>query len=376
MTPDVIKEFLVGLGFGVDDSSLAKFNKAIASATLRVTALYAASKAMATAVVYGISKISEGFEQLGYEYRIIAPAINKALILRRELLKAYSAAGINITKVVQASVRLNFSLAKTKFALEAIYKSVGSRFFELLTKQSDIFRKRLYDNLPRIQNFLERLVQSVFHFVDALTQFGSRVFSILGRIYDFLVGLDRVTGGWSTAILAVAAAWRILNLAFLATPLGLIITGITALIALWDDLQVFREGGKSLFNWSKAIPVIDAIGKAIGYVVDKTAQLVDYLSKLSIFSAIAGVGEAVASFLLGPNVAANAGAGGTAQGFLAAPMVGSNVTNNNGTNQNVTQQTNINVQGVADAGAVGKAVSSEQSRVNFDMVRNLKGATR
>ncbi len=32
--------------------------------------------------------------------------------------------------------------------------------------------------------------------------------------------------------------------------------------------------------------------------------------------------------------------------------------------------------GSSDANAVGKAVAGEQSRVNFDMVRNMKGATR
>src|ERR1019366_5580168 len=104
---NVIKSFLVGLGFGVDDASLAKFNKAIASASLKVAALYGSTQVAASGIVLGISKISEGFEQMGYEYRIIAPAINKALTLRRELLKAYSAAGINIVKVIQSSVRLN-----------------------------------------------------------------------------------------------------------------------------------------------------------------------------------------------------------------------------------------------------------------------------
>ena len=83
MNGDVIKSFLVGLGFGVDDASLAKFNKAISSATLKVTALYASTEVAASGIVYGISKISESFEQLGYEYRLITPAINKAIVLRR-----------------------------------------------------------------------------------------------------------------------------------------------------------------------------------------------------------------------------------------------------------------------------------------------------
>ncbi len=46
-----------------------------------------------------------------------------------------------------------------------------------------------------------------------------------------------------------------------------------------------------------------------------------------------------------------------------------------GVNQKVSQETNITVQGSADAGATGKAVASEQNKVNFDMTRNMRSAT-
>lgn len=412
---DVIKSFLVGLGFGVDDASLSKFNKAIAGATLKVTALYASVKLMASGIVYGISKISEGFEQMGYEYRIIAPAINKALVLRRELLKAYSAAGINITKVVQASVKLNMSLAKTRFALEAIYRSVGSRFFALLTKQSDLFRQKIYANMPKIQNMLERFVKFIFKAVEAVTTLGLRLWSILTRVYDFFVMLDKATDGWSTRIIAVIAAWKLLNLSFLATPLGLLLTGFVALLALWDDFKTFQEGGESLFNWSKALPVIEDITAAFESLWNVAKSVFDVFNSLFMviykimeadfsgaLTAWGRAGEAIiATFKnlweviknLGGSLGSIAGAvsglfgGDNANKNIAANIqnvpggvpkaspVGSNVQNSQ-TNQHVQQQTNINVMGSADAGAVGKAVSSEQSKVNFDMVRNMKGATR
>ncbi len=411
MTGEVIKSFLVGLGFGVDDTSLAKFNKAIGSATLKVAALYGSINLMSTAIVAGISKISEGFEQMGYEYRIIAPAINKALVLRRELLKAYSAAGINITKVVQASVRLNMSLAKTRFAFEAIYKSVASRFFGLITQQSDAFRQKLYANLPKIQAVLERMIRFIFKALEAVTALGIRLWSILTRVYDFFVTLDKATDGWSTRILAAIAAWRLLNLEFLATPLGMILTGLVAILALFDDFKTYQEGGKSLFDWSSFIPVIDAVTeglKSMWAVLQSIADVIgnvalafyqlfsgDYSSVLGTFveagkallavfvnlnKSIDGVGRELGALghwavglFSGPNVSANMQ--GSPGGIPSASPVGSGVQNAQ-TNQHVQQQTNISVLGSADAGAVGKAVSSEQSKVNFDMVRNMKGATR
>lgn len=416
MTGDVIKSFLVGLGFGVDDASLAKFNKAIASATLKVTALYTATKLAAAGIVYGISKISEGFEQMGYEYRIIAPAINKALMLRRELLKAYAAAGINITKVIQASVKLNFSLAKTRFAFEAIYKSVASRFFDLLTKQSDMFRQKIYANMPKIQATLERLVKFVFKALEAVTALGGRLYSILSRVYDFFVALDTKTDGWSTIVLGLVAAWQLLNLSFLATPLGMIITGLVAILALFDDFQTWKEGGASLFDWSSFVPVINAVSGALQNLLGYWSALFDVIGSVLValnnlvhgnfdgfFHSMAEAGrEVLTVFSKLWDVIKGVGGAFGALGTWALPLLEgagksigntlSNIANGaagvpsavsipagvggNQTNQHVQQQTNINVVGSADAGAVGKAVSSEQSKVNFDMVRNMRGATR
>lgn len=410
MGGETIKSFLVGLGFSVDDSSLAKFNKAIASATIRVTALYASINAAASGIVFGISKISEGFEKMGYEFKILAPAINKALELRREMLKSYALAGINITKVVQSSVKLNMSLTKTKFAFEAIYKSVGSRFFDIITKQSDLFRNKIYANMPKIQSAIERVVKFIFKALEATIQLGTRLWSILGRVYDFFVDLDRATDGWSTIILGVVAAWKLLNLSFLATPLGMILTGLVAILALYDDFKTFQEGGDSLFDWSKFIPVIDAVTEALKMMLSVFRSIVDVIGNVILslyqlfqgdtagfFDSLAQAGKAVlavftnlwdtikglggalgalGSFgagLFGGNAAANIQ--NAPHGIPSASPIGPGAQNSQ-TNHNLQQQTNINVIGSADANAVGKAVASEQKNVNFDLVRNGKGSTR
>lgn len=410
MTGEVIKSFLVGLGFGVDDASLAKFNKAIASASVRVLALYTSIKVAAAGIFYGIAKISEGFEQMGYEYRIIAPAINKALMLRQALLSAYRAAGINIVKVVQQSVLFNFSLAKTKFALEAIYKSVGAKFLPLLTKQMDVFRSKIYANMPRIQAALEKFVNFVFKAFDATAILGGRLFSILERVYGFFRQLDDATNGWSTIILGAVAAWKVLNLAFLTTPLGMLLTGFTALLALWDDFKTFQEGGESLINWGSRttqmivgiVTVIGALGAAIGAVVGAmkawaiiqtvinfllTANpigliIVGVTALIGLITALAvklgylkGVGDAlsgIGSKVMG--VFGGAGAAPTMNSVMQpAPLM---PPGGGGVNQKVSQETNILVQGSADAAATGKAVAGEQGKVNFDMTRNMRSATR
>lgn len=418
MTGEVIKSFMVGLGFGVDDSSLSKFNKALESATVKVLALYSATNLMAAGIVKGITSISESFEEMGYEYRIIAPAINKALVLRNELLKAYSAAGINIQKVIVASVKLNMSIAKTKFAFQALYQSTASRFFGLLTKQSDIFRQKIYQNMPAIQQGLERFIYFVFKALEVVTALGSRVWSILTLIYDFFVKLDKATDGWSTIILGVVAAWKYLNLSFLLTPFGMLLAGFVALIALWDDFKTFREGGQSLIDWGSdvtktfvgigaailavvaafyawgvatkvvtaamaafevvmaavrtvmiafnVVALLNPLGAIIAAVVALIALITVLIVKWDVIKAglsnfFSGIGQRVLDF---------AGGGGP-----AVPPV-SGAVQNSQVNQNVNHQTNINVVGSPDAHATGAAVIGQQTRAQRDSIDYLNGSTR
>lgn len=420
---DVIKQFLVGLGFGVDDTSLAKFNKAVSSATAKVGVLYASVTAAAGGIFYSISKISEGFEQMGYEYRLIAPAINKALILRQELLKAYRTAGVNIQKVIQDSVRFNFTLARTQFAFKAIYASVATKFLPLLTKQMEVFRKQIYANMPKIQAQLSKFITFVFKAFEAIYQLGNRLWSILSRVYDFFSALHEATNGWSTAILAVIAAWNLLDLAFIATPLGFIITGLVAILALFDDFKTWQEGGKSLFDWSPFVPIINSVGDAligIVHIIDDLVKASAYLAVgfvklftgdwsgamnswaisgerlVSIFGhlldTLVGVGNALINvgkwalsagnwditkklFGDGSNISANAQSLGGQGAPIGSPLV-SSPSNVNHTNYDVNQQTSINVMASPDANNTAKSVASEQNRVNFDFTRNLTNPTR
>ncbi len=411
MTGDVIKSFLVGLGFDVDENSLAKFNKSIATASLRITALYSSIKIASAGIAYGISKISEGFEQLGYEYKIIAPAINKALILRQEMLRAYSAAGVNLTKVVQASVKLNMSLTKTRYAFEAIYRSVASRFFDLLTKQSDAFRNKIYANMPKIQKALERFVKFVFKALEATIQLGNRVWSILSRVYDFFVMLDKKTDGWSTAILAVIAAWQLLNLKFLATPLGMLVALGLALLTLYDDFKTFQEGGDSFINWGdKSTKTILGIVAAVGALVSGVLLATTALRALAIAQGVVNAVMALNPIwrivlALTALISGLAWAdakwnifGGHVSGFFTkmgsfftgntptniqnspqgvpstTPLSGWGGSHQNQNNVNLQQQVHIGVTGVADAAGAGKAVGDAVQKQNWDLQQNMQGA--
>src|SRR5690606_12424603 len=105
---------------------------------------------------------------------------------------------------------------------------------------------------------------------------------------------------------------------------------VTALIGLLSALIIKWDAVKKMFS---DLSVFKSIGDIFGSIGDKVLDFV----------------------------------GGNA---LTTPTVlGGNTQNQ--TTQNVQQQTNINITGTADASAVGRMVTTEQSRVNFDLVRNL-----
>ena len=64
MATDTIKEFLVRLGFRVDEDGLKKFNNGISAATKSVVALGLAVEGLAISVAYGVERFSQQLEQL------------------------------------------------------------------------------------------------------------------------------------------------------------------------------------------------------------------------------------------------------------------------------------------------------------------------
>lgn len=103
---------------------------------------------------------------------------------------------------------------------------------------------------------------------------GMRVLEGLGlialRLITGLGELDRVTGGWSTTLIALLAVLGPLLMILDPIVLGVLAVG-AAITALIDDFQTWRAGGTSLIDWSQWSDEIDAaiagfqnLGEALG----------------------------------------------------------------------------------------------------------------
>lgn len=378
MSGETIKEFLVGLGFEVDQGSLNKFNDGLKKATIAITAVGAAATAaagfvakMVMSVANDFDKISDlgarvnataheimelgyvasltdssveavassldglnrtmgeasmgmgrgkvVFEQLGISLKDangnmkttaammaeigdkikdlsrqeqvailsklgIDPTMIGALTgdvaeLRAEFNQIYSDLEIDANAAAQASSDFMDSVGRLSFVFDSLRKAVALKFMGQIQAGIDRMRKLLVENMPKIVNAITPIIQVILRIAEAFIAIVARIAQFAGVLIGWFNRINDATDGWAGYILAAAAAWRFLNLAFLASPIGIILSLVAAIGLLIDDFMTWKEGGDSLIDWSAweppitaAINIISTLGDMItntfGYIMD------------------------------------------------------------------------------------------------------------
>lgn len=552
MKTEVIKEFLVGLGFKIDESGMARFVAGISKATVAVTAMGAATTAAAAAVFAGINSVASEYyqlERLGVQFRSTAEAIDQfidsaqvlgiknetAIDSLRGLDRAIvdTSMGIGRTKLVFENLGISVvdaagkikpttqvmgelaelfktmergkqirvmerlgidsSFVKVFMAdidainadLNAIDQSVGLDFEKAVkegkaftlslrvlqqetqkwrilfakamdviavkmmprirqtmegTRQSMIrLRRMTMDVMPLIISKIVPVIGAVLRIAEAFVSIASRIASAVALIISWIIRLNSATNGLAGYIIAAAVAWRYLNLAFLRTPLGQLISFATVVALLIDDFLTFREGGDSLIDWGTkfggAMKVVTGVmalflagvvatkawvaGVAIatnawavatgvlnGVLATVRTAVLLFNMALSLnpigatilaISALVGAGimlvknwdtvkrwfSSFFGFLGGgfekiSNVAgkiASVIGVGGMRPSLLTPSPQAQATMT-ARAQSVSQRTQIVVNGNADPASTARAVAGQQTRVNADMARNMRVVAR
>jgi predicted regulator of amino acid metabolism with ACT domain len=538
MATTTIREFLVGLGFSVDEAGLSKFSSTIVKASGIALAMGTAVAAAAATVVGSIKSIAEEydkldklatrfrssadavdefndiagvlglapdaaiggltaldraigdtalglgrakkvFEEIGLQVldaggkmrptvdvmnelgeklkgmeRGKAIAVMERLGLDPSLMKIFNAdlaamradlaaidkaAGFDLTEAVAQSKAfmtawrgMQQAIAKVQLVFSKAYEAIAVKLMPRLrmviievTRRIEEARKVIMENMLGVQNVIARVIDVV------LRLFGF-FWAIFGRVIDTVVGyISTVIGAFKQldpnlqmailTVIGLAAAWRFLNLAFLASPIGILLALGLGLLALYDDYMTWKEGGESLIDWGAwteevaiVTGVIDAfvsfltnaftlvfaavdvvakllqgdfagawfaVGEAVNAVIGIFASAWDWITKIGDgIAGLAGkIGGAIGGFIGGRvGEAAGATADGAA-GMAADPSGASAILGAGGGGGGavtMNQNTVVQVQGGADPAATGRAVAGEQGRVNADMTRNARGAVR
>lgn len=365
---DTIREFLVGLGFKVDETGQKKFLDGVQSATIQVFKLGMAVKTASAAVVAGVGVIADKMESLYYASQRSGAAVaniqaldfaaaqmgssaeaargsleslarfmrnspgaegllhsigvqtreaNGALRDTTEIIgdlggrfaampyylaNAYAQAlGIDEKTLMamregmgqfgdeyremlakagidsQAAAKSSHEFMNEVRSLGAAFVILGQKVATTLTGKlaGDLhrFRDGVVDNFGRVAGIVEKVARGVLMVADVVSTLALRGMQAIGAVVDWFNGLD---GSVKTIIETVAAlgiAWKLLSAGFLATPIGRILAVGAAILALYDDYKVWKEGGKSLIDWEQWEPGIKAAGAGIRWIKDLLSDM-------------------------------------------------------------------------------------------------------
>ncbi|EMH1202262.1 lytic transglycosylase [Serratia marcescens] len=375
MNAETIKDFLISLGFDIDEAGGRKFESVVCGVTMNAVKMGAAVEAAALTVVGFTTKIASGLDRLywqsqrtgatanniraiGYAFSQAGGSVegfngtldNLARFLRstpgaegflRNLgIQTRDAAG-NLRDTAQLVTLVGDKLAKmpyyranqyaqilgidesTLLAMRRGVKGFTSDYQSMLqatgfdsqkaAEQSnkfmtqmrglanlfgimrdkiggnlagglagnlESFRKNILLNFPKIEGTITAVLKKVLSLADSIMTLVYRGVQGAGDLMRWWDRLDDTTKGLIKVLGGLLLAWRMLNSAFLTSPIGMVTALIAALVALYDDYQVWKEGGDSLINWGKWKPEIDAAMKGMKELRDSIFSVGQEIAKL------------------------------------------------------------------------------------------------
>jgi hypothetical protein len=223
--------------------------------------------------------------------RSLIPALTKdTAALKSEFRQMYEVAGINAQEAGKASRSFMAEIGKLKSIVDLLGKSVALTFITRIRGDIEHLRRVVMDNFGPIKRFFEAFIAVVLRISGVISAF---VYCIIKWASGFVAWFDTLDAGQKKLVVGLGlllAAWRLLNAGFLATPLGMIIAGLLAIIALIDDYQTYMEGGESFLDWGPWAKTIEGVVSAIKGAVSAVGNFIS--GNQALFSAL-GTGIAV-----------------------------------------------------------------------------------
>ncbi len=314
---ETIKDFLVSLGFELDEAGEKKFSAVIAGVTANVLKMGAVVEGAALSVVGFTTKIASGLDKvyfasqrtgasvagikaLGYAAsqlgvdaasaqgsleslaRFIRNSPGAEGFLNRLGIQTRSANGNMRDTSAKQSNRFMTSMRNLTMTLGQARDKIGANLANGLAGDIDSLRKQLLDNWPKIEAMLMKVIKGVLWAGDAVTRVLWRTGQAVGDVINWFKKLDPITQQLIMLFGGLLVAWRLLNTAFLTSPVGIVLSLGAAIFALYDDYKTWKEGGNSLIDWGQweqeinaALKGMDDLTKSIKGVGVEIARLLN-----------------------------------------------------------------------------------------------------
>ncbi|HFT0689548.1 TPA: hypothetical protein ACHVWX_000721 [Klebsiella pneumoniae] len=375
MNAETLKDFLISLGFKVDEAGARKFDAVVAGTTLKAIELGVKVEAAALSVVAFTAKIAsglddlywasqrtgatvEGIKQIGYAVSQVGGSVdgargsleNLARFMRnnpgaegflnrlgvqtrdasgnmRDMATIFTGVGQRLSSMpyyranqyaqmlgldeitlmamrrgigqfsgeytamakaigynadVAAVSSNKFMTSLRSFGLMAgmARDKIGSSLADGLAGSLDRLRRQILENFPKIEGAITGTVKGILWAGEMVGRVIYRLIQLGQSISDWWNSLDKQSQQLIELIGALTAAWWMLNRAMLASPITWVLGLAAAIALLWEDYQTWKEGGKSLIDWEKWKPEVDAALKMVGDLKQTVLDLGKALAKL------------------------------------------------------------------------------------------------
>ncbi|HCT4450217.1 TPA: lytic transglycosylase domain-containing protein [Klebsiella michiganensis] len=375
MNAETLKDFLISLGFKVDEAGARKFDAVVAGTTLKAIELGVKVEAAALSVVAFTAKIAsglddlywasqrtgatvEGIKQIGYAVSQVGGSVdgargsleslarfmrnnpgaegflnrlgvqtrdasgnmrdmatiftgvgqrlssmpyyranqyaqmlgldeNTLMAMRRgigqfsgEYTAMAKAIGYNADVAAVSSNKFMTSLRSFGLMAGMARDKIGSSLADGLAGSLDRLRRQILENFPKIEGAITGTVKGILWAGEMVGRVIYRLIQLGQSISDWWDSLDKQSQELIELIGALTAAWWMLNRAMLASPITWVLGLAAAIALLWEDYQTWKEGGKSLIDWGKWKPEVDAALKMVGDLKQTVLDLGKALAKL------------------------------------------------------------------------------------------------
>lgn len=201
--------------------------------------------------------------RMGIDPSLIPALISDTSALKDEFRAMYEVAGIDAKEAGKASKEFMGEIGKLSTMVGLLAKSVSLAFIGKIRHDVANLRKVIMENFDKIKRLFEGVIKIVLRIAAVISAFAYRVITWISALVSWF---DKLDDGQKQVIVGVGlllAAWKLLNAGFLATPIGMIITGLLGIVALVDDYLTYMEGGESYFDWGPWADTIEDVVSAL-----------------------------------------------------------------------------------------------------------------
>lgn len=207
----------------------------------------------------GLSQAEQSamIQRLGMDRTMLEVLTSDTSALEAEYNKRMELLSLNADEVASVSAEFNDGIGRMSRSFNDLFTAIAVRIMPAVTEVFETFSRWIIENGDGILEVLSP-------FVTALEVAIRVVRNLVETVLDFASALGPVPA----LVAGIAAAWKTINVVFAMSPIGRVVTAITALISviglLKNDFEVAMKGGKSFFSfWVPLVDTINAVSDAI-----------------------------------------------------------------------------------------------------------------